>query len=263
MQERPDEMVGILSSDMQLRTEPNFSLAKATSTHMGLAALRAFWPMSSVDYTAANQGRDIAGSGYHLTNSNISIFGYDNIVPYVEFNGTNQWLYKLDGGAANWADIIGTEAYVGQPGLTFGGWFYFDAIDAAAEYVMAKEQNGAGGSYVLYRTAGAATMNFHVNFAVGNSVTSSNSVTQGQWNHIVGRFVPSTTDDIYVNGTKTSAAHAVAAIADTAYALTVGADSAGNVPLDGKASLCFLCAAALSDALIWNLYEQTKTMYGL
>jgi len=73
---RNSEQVNLLRADFQARYEPNFALANAVSTILALPGLRAFWPLSSVDYATATQGRDIAGGGYHLTNNNTATFGY-------------------------------------------------------------------------------------------------------------------------------------------------------------------------------------------
>ena len=148
VQQRNPEMVNLLRADFQGRYEPNFAWVNAISAGLALPALRAFWPMSSADYAAASRARDIAGSGYHLTPTNTIQFVHANLYFYASFGGTNEYLSRADGGAANWADITGTEGYIpsGQRGLTLGGWFWFDDTPppAAQEILIGKRSNAAG-----------------------------------------------------------------------------------------------------------------------
>lgn len=124
-QVRPSEMVDILGVDLQKRRESQFAWKSVISQFLALPVLRGFWPMSAVSHTAADQARDISGNGNHLTNNNVSTFGYEStsLIPQVSFNGTTQYLSRADAGGGDWADIIGTETYVGaaKRGLTSGG----------------------------------------------------------------------------------------------------------------------------------------------
>ena len=60
------------------------------------------------------------------------------LAPYVALDGTMD-LSRVDGGAANWADIRGNEGYVlaGQRGFTIGLWGYCNAV-VATEYFASK-----------------------------------------------------------------------------------------------------------------------------
>ena len=139
---RNNEQVNLLRADFQARYEPNFAWKSAVSSILALPGLRACWPMSSVDYATASQARDVAGGGYHLGNVNSSLFGYaaNTLIPCVTFNGTTQYLTRADGGAGNWADITGTEAYIaaGQRGLTLGAWVYLSSFTPVVNAVIAK-----------------------------------------------------------------------------------------------------------------------------
>lgn len=237
---------------------------------LALPALRGFWPMSSVDYTAANRASDLSGQGYHLTDNNTPIFGYDNLAPYCDLDGVNQALTRADGGAGNWADILGTEAYIAAAyrGLTFGGWFNFDAAAGATEVIIAKANStnaAATISYIMFRqVAGSIRLRTSDGVAI-NTVTSTATPAQGDWFFLAGRFDPSTSQDIFVNDEKSSLLAGLNAnIQDTAIDFCIGALSnlSGNF-CNMKASMCFLCAAQLSDAIILSLFEQTRALYGV
>ena len=52
---------------------------------------------------------------------------------------------------------------------------------------------------------------------------------------------------------------AATTIRNTGDSFTIG-NAAGNV-LDGRASMCFLCAAALPDVTLFSLYQQSRRLY--
>lgn len=156
VQRRNADLIELLSADLQARAEPNFAWKSAAAVLQVLPVLRGAWPMSSVGYLAADQARDISGQGNHLTNNNTAIFAHAALVPAVGLTGaSNHYLSRVDGGLGNWADIIGTEAYVtsAQRGLTLGGWFYFNGAAAAIEVMMSKAAGAGTRSYQLHRRA--------------------------------------------------------------------------------------------------------------
>jgi len=142
LQIRNDELADILRPDFFARYEPNASWVHGASAYLAHPVVRGFWPMSAVAYINP-QGLDITANGNHLTNNNSCDFGYDNLVPYVHFDGVNQNLTRADGGVGNWADVIGNEAYVvaADQGLTIYLWVYFDNAIGANEGLFAKGDN--------------------------------------------------------------------------------------------------------------------------
>ena len=263
-QQRNAEQVELLRADFQARREPNFAWKSCVSAGLALPALRALWPMSSVDYAAATQARDVSGGAYHLTNNNSVSFRHDNLVSMADFGGANQYLSRADGGAVNWADITGTEAWIpaAQRGMYMGGWFRFDGT-GAINNVMGKWSVG-NESYYLQRTAGDV-MQFGIHDGVAPDVISSSvTIAQDTWYCVVGRFDPSTSVDIFVNGTwDTNGVGITAAIQDGAAAFTIGVLATLANYMDGKASLCFLGACDVSDAIVECFYNQTRTMFGV
>jgi len=229
-----------------------------------LPGLRAFWPMSSVSWLGVDQARDFSGGGLHLTNNNSADFGYDGLAPYVDFDGVNQYLSRADGGAGNWADIVGTETYIvaAQRGLTTGGWWYFDSVAATPRLVSKNDGIAAAtSSYLLY---GGGTANFAVYSGANTYAVTGSALTTGTWYYIVGRYVPSIERAIFVNNVvATNNAPATPAnINDSAAPVEIGA-TAGTRNLSGKASLVFLCAAALSDEIILALFQQSRGLFGV
>lgn len=269
-QVRNDELLDAIRADVQFRYEPNFAWKSAVSALMALPALRACWPMSSVDYAAATQGRDVSGGAYHLTNNNSADFGYDNLAPCVTLDGT-QDLSRIDGGVANWADIRGNEAYVlaAQRGFTIGGWVYCNAV-AATEYFASKwDATGNQRGWTLsHNAAGAGTFEISsTGLGVTSTVSSANAtITATAWKFIVGRFLPSASVDVFVNGTWWTAASGDATIVDNTAPFRAGATTAAGaaaLQLTGKESMLFMCAAAVSDAIIGCFFQQTKAMFGV
>ena len=273
LQQRPGELVDVLRADFQHRNEPNFAWKSCVSAGLALPALRAFWPMSSVDYAAATQARDVSGGGYHLANNNGAVFGYDNLIPYVEFDGVNQYLSRADGGAGNWADITGTEAYIAQPGLTFGGWFYFDVIAGGVNYGMIGKYLGAGNqrSYRLYLYGPGAPAS-NLTFAVSSAGTAVSTLihqsgvvpTTAAWHFAVARIEVGVQTSIFLDGTwYDNVAGVPAGVFDGTASFEIGAMEAGTGTMNGKVSKGFLCAAAASDAILFSYYEQTRAMFGV
>lgn len=231
------------------------------SPFQALTGLRAFYPMSAVG--TAGQARDLGGSGttYDLTNNNVARFGYDGLVPFCTYDGVNQYHSFPDN--ANF-DILGTEAYIvaARRGLTWGGWFYPEET-GTAEDLMSKWAAAPNRSYRLRFAAGNA---FAV--AISDDGTNSDEATSAAvaidaWYHVVGRFRPGAFVDVFVNGVESSQATARASVFNSNATFEIAARSGGTSPFEGRASLCFICAAQLSDAIIGQVFQQTRAMYGV
>lgn len=263
---RPGELVDLLTADFQRRAEPQFAWKSLVSQFLALSGLRGFWPMSSVYYTASPRVPDASGQGNDLDDNNTVTFGYDNLIPYAGFvAASTQYLDRADGGASNWADIIGTESYIvaGDRGLTLGGWFYFNTTDVACALLSKWLVAGNERSFHLFRGA-LNDVVFEISVD-GTAITqlAGGAIAASAWYYIVGRFTPSTEMAVFINGTKyTNIVSIPAALNDSATAFEIGRTNAASY-LDGYASMCFLCATALSDAIIGQLYEQSRVAYGV
>lgn len=270
------EQVDLLRPWFVDRNEPNYAWQHACSAVMALPALRAFWPMSSVDYTTASRARDVAGGGYHLSDNNTVLFGsgqddaLPTMVPYAEFDGVNQYLSRADGGAANWADITGTEAYIvaAQRGLTLGGWFRFGAVAPSTfDGVIGKFNSGTGQkSYQILAFNAGSNIYFVVstNGVAEVQAISTVAISTNVWYFCIGRFTPSTEVAMFINNTKTTNVAGVpATIFDGAAQFEIARRNSAPLFLNGRASLCFLCAAALSDSIIGALFQSTRKAYNV
>lgn len=277
-QKRNAGLVDQLTPDLQVRNEPNFAWKSVVSQFLAIPALRACWSFAAVDYLAAGQTLDQAGGGYHLTNNNVATFGYfaGSLIPIVAFDGVNQYLSRADAGAGTWADVTGAEAFIDsqQRGMTVGGWYFFDTDPGAnAEACAAKWNSNAVNQrsfYLIRRTAAAGGQ---AQFAVsGNGIAAVTvngpaSIPGGEWHFLVGRFYPGARIDVWDNPTTPSdyqnlAVGIPAAIFDSTAAFTVGARANPDFYLDGNAGpSTFLAACALSDSIIWQLYEQSRCLF--
>lgn len=255
VQIRNAEMVDLLKADFQHRNEPNFAWRAACSMFMALPGLRGFWPMSAFNSLAATW--DLSGNGRQLTyNGNPTYNAYD-LAPYIDLDGTGDYLDRADEAGL---DIIGNEAYVAAAiqGLTLGGWFWRDV--ARAQGMIGKFGVGTD-AYRIYNNGGnTIRFDFFDAGVVGRTVDGTSAGT-GLWEFIVGRFEPNNDElNITINGTETSAAVPVG----TTIRNGTAPFGVGNIitnPLDGRASLCFLCVSSLPDVTLFSLYEQTRRLF--
>jgi len=262
-----------LSSQFQRRWESVYHWRSMCSMLLGTPGLRAAWPMSSVGF-AQPECYDISGQGNHLAAAvalgNVT-FGRDpgGIAPVATLGGAaNQYLYRVDVGVANWADIAiaggDLQILATQRGLTLGGWFQA-SLALAGQYLFAKDDGGGNRQYALsVNPAPGNTAAFAV-WAGAITATSAAAIVAG-WNHIVGTY-DQTSQTVFVtlNGVTTSGAAgaAPAALDDTDAPVTIGADGAGGTLTTGYASDCFLCAAALSHSSVKAMFHYTKAAYGV
>lgn len=234
----------------------------ALAAFQALPGLVGLWPMSSVQ-RSTGQVYDLSGQGRHLTYNGNPTFNFtERGMPYLDLDGTGDYLSRAD---ETDLDVLGTETIFAAAvrGLTLGGWFWLDARPAANAEVVAKGSptRGAGNiSYGLWLWSAANTV---WRFFMSDDGTNYSEVTVANavaaWQFVVGRFVPASTVDMYVNGAKSSAATTRAAIFNSGSTLTIGGDGA----MDGRAALCFLCTAALPDELIEGLFRQTRGLFGV
>lgn len=247
--------------------EPSSRLQAVVSTFQLLPALRGFWPMSSVgDAAAAIDAVDLSGQGRHLTYAGNPKYSVDGLAPYLALDGAGDYLTRVDTGFA----ILGNEGYIASAirGLTFGGWFYHDAGGANEALITRTDSGGATAiQYWLHRNTSNGLRAYFADGTTGNSLSTNNNIVPVEtWYYAVGRFIPSTEICIFVNAIKTTYTTAILATLRNASSLPLNIGTyanSGNYPLAGRASLCFLCASALSDDTIGHLYEVTRPLFGV
>jgi hypothetical protein len=261
LSERNARLVDNLRADFQARYEPNFAWKSACSQFLALPGLRGFWPMSSIDESGNTY--DLSNQGRTLTYNGNPTYNYAGLAPYIDFDGTGDFLSRADEAGL---DITGTETYVASAvrGLTLGGWFQANQA-GATDGLLSKWDTGANQrSYLVVHNA---TNNLEFNISTAGTAVSATAISTGTmsvnaWFFSVARFVPSTSVAVYLNNVKTSSATAIASIFSSSASINIGAVNAANL-LTGRASLCFLCAAALSDAIIGQLYQQSRALMGV
>ena len=230
------------------------------ASYMALPGLVGFWPMSSVQRSTGN-AYDLSGQGRTLTyNDNPAYTYYNGLVPYIDLDGTGDFLSRA---TETDLDIQGSETIftTGAAGLTMGGWFWADAT--ADPTLISKHDNATAtnSSYMLDISSGLTRMIVY-NASTGYSV-SGEALTIGVWYFIVGRFVPSTSVDLWVNATKTSNTTSIAASLNaTTPPFQIGARNSAAL-LNGRASMVFLCANALGDDLISSLFQASRVLFGI
>lgn len=183
---------------------------------------------------------------YDLTHAGVSDQGSYGMAPYVTYNGSTNYSSKPPG------------ALRGINGLTVGGWFQMTSGDT----LMSVWLSAANFCWRLFVNGSVPT--FYVS---GNGSSSINvaatAITAGQWNHVIGRYTPSSQIAIFLNGVKTVNTTSVPASLFNASAnFAIGGNSAGGELLTGKASLCFLCHEPLADEQITILYQMSRHLYG-
>lgn len=268
---RNDDQIELQRGDYFARNEPNAAWSHAVSDHQLLPALHAFWPTSAHHDTHVNVYADDIACGYDLTLNNTPLFQLWNLglPPCIRFNvpGSNYLEHPDDGQF----DILGTEAHVltAQRGLALGGWFRW--IDRTGQQGLMSKWTSIGNqrSYRIYKNAAHAII-FEISnggAAVDATVTSSGTVSNDIWYHIVGRFIPGTAMDIYIDAVRTSAATAVASIFHSNAVFNVARSNATD-HFYGYASLLWLAAsccwdgnAATRNVIPWALYDHSRRMY--
>lgn len=268
LQRRNAEMVDLLRADFQDRNEANFAWKSCVSTTMALPGLIAVWSMSLARLDAqAERLRDVGGGGYHLTTVGNPLFRHSGLMPVVEFNGTNEHSFRT-AGAASWASILGTEAYIhaNQQGLIVGGWFKFDDALGADETPIAKWGAAAGTrSYRIRREADGDAV-FSVSSdgtAVTNVTLTGGFDTAGVWYLAIGQF--SNVDNLLtlrVNDEIATVAYNDTVFDGTAD-FTIGSRDGPAEYFDGQSSLCFLGACTFTDYLATAYFNQTRSGFGV
>ena len=263
-QDRNAELVSLLETDFVGRNEPSYAWKSACSACLALPGLRGFWPMSS--FNEAGNAYDLSGQGRIASYNGNPLYGYENLVQWINFDGVGDYLNR---GTEAGLDILGTESYVtpAYRGLTLGGWFYVDqhVTGGDGDGLIAKITYINDYSYGLITdNTPNATFLISSTGAVGGVQSISETITYQSWYFIVGRFIPSTELKVWVNATQATLAVGVAAsIFNSAADLEIGAYNTGANLTDGKASLVFLCATAVSDPIINALYQSTRGMFGV
>jgi hypothetical protein len=261
------ELADLLRAEFQARNESNFAWKSAVSALQAIPGLIACWPTSIARLDAqVDRLRDVGGGGYHLTTVGNPYFRYDNLASYFGPDGVAEYAFRT-AGAASWASVIGTEAYIHptERGLFFGGWLRFNDALGTAETPIAKWGAPGARSYRIRRQA-----NGDAAFSVSNDGTATTTATvvggfaaNNAWYCTLARFDNTANElKLWVNEATATAVYNNV-IFDSTADFTIGAITGPAEFFDGKASLCLLGALAASDAIAFSFYQQTRAMFGV
>lgn len=230
------------------------TLGEFYAQYQGLYRLRGLWPMASITETptvidASGQGRTLSFNG------TVPLGLYNDLMPYVEFNGTTGFLSRADEAGL---DIVGT--------LTLGGWFWADS-GAGIGALMSKYGSAVANRSYFLRYTGSNTFQFGIGNGVGDTtvVSAAGTGTTDAWHFVVGRYSPSAEVAVFVDGTWYRNTTSIpGAIVNGAAQLEIGRLNVTNGQyLDGRAGLCFLSAAALSDTFVSYLWNRSRVLFGV
>ena len=241
------------------------------SSYLALPGLRGFWPMSSVGRVGAVVGQavDLQGLGNHLIRFEDPVFNHVGLAPYCDYSGAADCDHKITDAASGGAfDIIGDEVYIAGAvqGLTIGGWFYFDRLTQEEDLIG--KWGGFGNYSYLVRKLASDDVVFQVSDnGVAIIPSPTFAVAQSTWHFVVGVFSPSGANNevrIHRDGDIASNAAGIATLNlnDIEFEIS-GSDRGRQNILDGRASLCFVCAEAASRSIVGALYQQTRSVFGV
>lgn len=265
---RNPENVDLLSVDFQKRYEANFAAGNIVSLLRMIPGLRGAWVASGFD--SAGDIPDVSNQGRTVTKNGNPLFSFEGLAPIVTLDGTGDYFERADEAGL---DITGTETDVASAkrGLTIGGWFRPSDL-TNYQFLMSKWNTGTNNeSYALwYRIAGGPPGNNFVFSITTDGITdfyidsSDYTIAMNNWYFIVGSFDPSTSLNIYVNKTKSSVLVGVpASIHSGAADFLIGDSDDLGVEFWGDFSFGFLSAMFLSDTVIYNLYHQSRALFGV
>jgi concanavalin A-like lectin/glucanase superfamily protein len=237
------------------------TLGEYYAEFLTLPGLYGFWPMSQVLRSTGNAA-DMSGSGKALTyNGNPTYNLYNSLVPYLDCDGTGDFLSRAD---ETDLDILGTETIYAATtrGVTMGGWFNQDNIVGAQGLIGKWNPTGNLRSYRLFSNAGVITLGISSDGTAEAFYTGS-TVTAGAWYFAIGTWTPSATGVVWVNGVKTSTASAVASMTNLTAPFRIGARGDAAEFLTGNAGPCFLTANNLPDARCQRLFNLGRVFFGV
>jgi len=261
-QKRNSDRANLLATDFERKASPSLAWGTAMSCMQLTQTLRGLWPMSSVDENGAVY--DISEQGRVLTNNNAATFGTWGLCPYVEFNGTTQYLHRND--------EPGLEP--GQGPLTVWCWARFDdSAPANAEVVMAKwdETSGNQREWRLLRRSNANGRNARFQISTDGTaivtVTSAGALVEDTWYFLAARFYPTTEINVWVYDVEArNVALIPGSIFDGTARFTIGAEDTtigATLYMDGKVTLAGMCMAYLPDVVIQTLYHRTRALFNV
>ena len=255
--------------EMATITDPAMALPMTMATIQSFPALRGFWPGSAhLMSSSVGYANDLSAAGRHLRMSGAPTFNYRGAPSYAPYmNFSSEYLYYVDD---EQFDILGNESWIGDPGLTLGGWFYFDSLTGQYGLMGKYFQSGNNRSYLLY-TDGSP---YEISFLISGDglaeryASATSGPSTGQWYFVVGQYKPSTEMAVWVGDSDGLVEHInltsiPASLYNSTARLEVGAFNNGGFNINGSASMLFICASHLPDLLIQRLFNISRHAFGV
>jgi hypothetical protein len=246
------------------------------SSYQTLPGLRGLWSASVYDGTNIPILKEMVGrTNRDLTtaaSANRVAMSYEGFIPRAGF-ATAQSRYISCASLAE-LNVRGLSDSDGNPGaafvgLTFGGWFQPLVAGEGVDQTYIGKYNTTGNqrSYQIRKSSSSNTLSAFISsdgIATTQSPESA-AVTFDNWHFIIGRFVPSTSLDIFLNNTKSSNTTSIpASIFASTADFVVGARNNGGANFaDMRAAIWFVCAQQLSDDIINGLWHQGRKLFGV
>lgn len=242
-------------------------LGVAMASFMAIPGLSALYPgLMGLNTSATPQVWDRMPNNLHLTwdgGSSSRTTVWDAVTPILNFAG-GQVAYRAD---ASPYDMTGENAYIASQhrGITVGGWFRPNNPSGTFEVMLAKSGIGATVNYRLQRLSTGYSQ-FVISSGATNYSVQHSLLNQYTWYFIVGRFNPSTSVDLIVNGVENKNLTSIPSNIDTnnePFTLGARSDGAGGYTdyFTGYSGIVFLSQAKLPDAIIQHLYNVSKALY--
>jgi hypothetical protein len=261
----------IVAIETELGTDPscgNSSVAERLAV-LGILAqfgtlpgLCGFWPMAGMAISSGNAA-DTSGNGKALAYHGNPRYVSNNLVNYIALDGVGDYLSRADEADL---DITGTETLFTPAfrGLTMGGWIYHNNAVGSVEVIMSKYGAAGQRSYELRRAASGASTFVISDDGTTTFTATGDALTQNAWKCVIGRFDPSTSVDIWVNGVKASNTTSIPASIHAGTAdFMIGNDTAGSGIATAYVALPFLTATCLTDAMIDDIFQNTRYLFGV
>ena len=257
---RNDEAFNRLLSEFQQTNDGSFAWESAISAAMYLPALRGLWPMSSWGTSLVY---DLSGNVLSLTNSGAQADASNGNIPCANFaSAGSDRLYRSDEAAL---DILGTEAYVTSAyrGLTMGTWLRATTSPADMMIMGKWAYSGNERSYNLrFNASSQPAAYISVDGTASTIEAHSTAVVHSEWHFVCMRFDPSANLAIWLDDNKEENTTSIpASINNSTADFEIASFNNGESYFDGRISLAFLCAAALSDAAVRRLYYRTRPAF--
>lgn len=258
------QLVENMSAKFRRLNNPTHAMADAVGMLQMLPGVAGIWHCATGGGSGSkNKLTDLSGNGLHLSRNGTASVDAENLVSYIDYNGTTGYYSYADDAAF---DIQGNETYVNSSwqGLTIGGWFYFDAVGSFVT-LAGKRDASTNLSYYIQMTSGnVARFVVSGDGSTAIVVDSTDTISTGVWKFICGRYDPSDNIVIFLNDEKVANFTSIpATIFNGSGNFAIGASGHGANFLNGRSALIFLCASLVQDQFITTFYQMTAPLFGV